>query len=316
MSVSGNSNRFNVPNLIGPLYDTGNQKSPLLDAIGGMNGGGRRVDATEFPTQTAALDAVAAFNVLEGAAAPTARTYITGDAKNVLTIIQETVGVTYTKQGASGQVGSPTVDPVANVQGSLEPGSNFAWQMHQNMGQIRLDMNNALWNSTYAYPTTNATARQTRGLLEAITSSVTLAAAAALSKTLIETMVEDMDSNDSGWGNNMVLWVSSLADLKRITDAYVTLERSNHLGGASIRTIETEAGVLGVMRDKHLGAGNAVLANMDELDIAWMEIPGKGYLFAEPLAKTGSAETVQIYGEFGLDYGLEDRHGKITGLAT
>ena len=315
MSVAAISNRFNTPNLIGPLYDTGNQLSPLLDAIGGMNGGGRSVDATEFATQSAALDAVAAFDVLEGAAAPTAKTYLTTDVKNVLTIIHEAVGVTYTKKAVTGQVGSPTVSPAADIQGPLTPGSNFAWQMHQTMGQIRLDMNNALWNSTYAYPTDNATSRNTRGLLAAITSSAEAGAAAALSKTLIETLVESMDSSDSGWGN-MRLWVSSLADLKRITDAYVTLERSNTHGGASIRTIETEAGVLEVQRDKHLGAGNAVIANMDELNIAWLENPEKGYLFAEPLAKTGASDNVQIYGEFGLDYGLEDRHGKLTGLAT
>ena len=44
--------------------------------------------------------------------------------------------------------------------------------------------------------------------------------------------------------------------------------------------------------------------------------PGKGVLFYEELSKTGASEKGQIYGQLGLDYGPEEFHGKITGLAT
>ena len=44
--------------------------------------------------------------------------------------------------------------------------------------------------------------------------------------------------------------------------------------------------------------------------------PGKGFLFQEPLAKVGSADRTQIYGEIGLEYGSEAAHGKITRLAS
>jgi hypothetical protein len=47
-----------------------------------------------------------------------------------------------------------------------------------------------------------------------------------------------------------------------------------------------------------------------------MEIPGKGHFFAEPLAKTGASEKVQVYGEIGLRYGNERKHGKIVEAAT
>jgi hypothetical protein len=40
------------------------------------------------------------------------------------------------------------------------------------------------------------------------------------------------------------------------------------------------------------------------------------FLFSEPLAKTGSTDKSQIYGEFGLEYGPEIAHGKIAGLTT
>jgi len=48
----------------------------------------------------------------------------------------------------------------------------------------------------------------------------------------------------------------------------------------------------------------------------WQIVPGKGNFFYEPLARTGAAETGQIFGKFGLDYGADFYHGTITNLAT
>jgi hypothetical protein len=44
------------------------------------------------------------------------------------------------------------------------------------------------------------------------------------------------------------------------------------------------------------------------------EIPSKGVLFVEPLAKTGATENFQLYGEIGLEYGPEKYHGLIKDL--
>ena len=35
-------------------------------------------------------------------------------------------------------------------------------------------------------------------------------------------------------------------------------------------------------------------------------------MLAEPLAKTGASDDVQIYGEIGLEYGNEKAHGCLT----
>ena len=57
------------------------------------------------------------------------------------------------------------------------------------------------------------------------------------------------------------------------------------------------------------------VAKLGQCRPVFLEVPGKGHFFAEPLAKTGAAEKVQLYGEVGLDYGNEMAHGVITGLA-
>jgi hypothetical protein len=46
----------------------------------------------------------------------------------------------------------------------------------------------------------------------------------------------------------------------------------------------------------------------------FLNVPGKGTLFSEPLAKTGAADREQIYGEVGLKYGNERAHAVMNGL--
>jgi hypothetical protein len=48
----------------------------------------------------------------------------------------------------------------------------------------------------------------------------------------------------------------------------------------------------------------------------WLPVPGKGLLFYEELARNGAGIRGQLYGQCGLDYGPEEYHGSITGLAT
>jgi len=48
----------------------------------------------------------------------------------------------------------------------------------------------------------------------------------------------------------------------------------------------------------------------------FLEKPGKGVLFYEELDSGGAAEKGHVYGQIGLDYGPEEFHGTITGLAT
>lgn len=66
------------------------------------------------------------------------------------------------------------------------------------------------------------------------------------------------------------------------------------------------------MLNRWMPADQLVVASLEELAPRFLEIPGKGHFFAEPLAKTGSADKVQIYGEIGLEYGNERKHGKLT----
>src|SRR5690606_8240445 len=89
-------------------------------------------------------------------------------------------------------------------------------------------------------------------------------------------------------------------------------EQTRSVGGVSVQTIETDFGRLNIMLNRHMPADVLAVVSLDECAPVFLEIPGKGFLFVEPLAKEGASDRNQIYGEIGLEYGNEKAHGKIT----
>ena len=87
------------------------------------------------------------------------------------------------------------------------------------------------------------------------------------------------------------------------------------IGGVTVNQLETDFGVLNIMLDPHMPKHKLTVAQLGQCRPVFLEVPGKGHFFAEPLAKTGASEKVMLYGEVGLDYGNEKAHGTITGLA-
>lgn len=90
---------------------------------------------------------------------------------------------------------------------------------------------------------------------------------------------------------------------------------SRNIGGVNVTTLETDFGTLNVMLDRHVPQDAIVVCSLDQLAPVFLEVPGKGVFFEEPLAKTGASEAVQLYGEIGLMWGNERAHGVLRGLA-
>lgn len=91
-------------------------------------------------------------------------------------------------------------------------------------------------------------------------------------------------------------------------------EQTRNVAGVSVTTIETDFGTLNVMLNRYMPSDAVEVGSLDQCAPVLLETPGKGFLFSEPLAKTGSVDKAQIYGEIGLENGPENAHGKITGL--
>lgn len=90
-------------------------------------------------------------------------------------------------------------------------------------------------------------------------------------------------------------------------------EGSRTMGGVAVDTIKTDFGTLNVVVNRHMPAGCIAVGSAEELEPVWLQTD-KGLLFMERLSIKGSREEYQFYGEFGLKYGNERRHGLITHL--
>jgi hypothetical protein len=113
--------------------------------------------------------------------------------------------------------------------------------------------------------------------------------------------------------------ITNSAGKRQISDAYANAygkftETSRMLAGVAVTTIQTDFGVLNVMLDRHVPQGTLLLVSMEQCAPVFLEVPGKGHFFAEPLAKTGATDRTQLYGEVGLEYGNERAHGKLVGF--
>jgi hypothetical protein len=90
---------------------------------------------------------------------------------------------------------------------------------------------------------------------------------------------------------------------------------SRNVGGLNVQTIETDFGTLNVVIERALAPDTVAVVSLEQVDPVFLEIPGKGVLFEEELARTGASIKSQIYGEIGLKYGNPLAHGVYRGLA-
>ena len=312
--VSGQGTTFDLPNYTGELFQLTPSDTPFLSAIGGLTGG-ISVQSTEFEWQTYDLRNAAQNTKVEGAAAPTAEERVRANVTNVVEIHQETVEVTYTKSAATG-LKSGSNNALANPVND-----ELGWQVAQMLKQIARDVEFSFLNGTFVKPVDNGTARKTRGLIEAIATNVSAqVAGTALTDVILLDLMQDVYDNGGIMESETATIIVNSFQKRQLTKLFVTdanyREMSRNLGGVNVQTIETDFGRLNIMLNRHMPADTLVVCSLEQCAPVFLEIPGKGFLFQESLAKVGASDKTMIYGEIGLRYGNERTHGKITGLKT
>jgi len=381
---------YNLPNYTGILHMLTPADVPFFSAIGGLAGGGQTT-ATQFEWQTEDLRSAGQNVALEGQDAPTDQNRVRGAVNNVCQIHQETVGVSYTKLSAFGQHSGLNIEARNPVTNELDH------QVQLMLKQMVRDINWSFINGTYQLPTDNTTARKTRGLLNAIATTVqnggTFIGNAATAGTgdtftftahglsngdqvILDTIVTTtgispdtvyyvvnsaantfkvaatkggaaIDLVGDGTANvtkSVAPTVDTLGALmqsvfdngglsesptgtivvnssqkRAITTAYGNafgkyFETSRNVGGVNMETIETDFGRLNIMLDRAMPKHKIAVVSLEQCMPVYLEVPGRGHFFAEPLAKTGAKERTQLYGEVGLAYGNEKAHGYATGF--
>lgn len=141
----------------------------------------------------------------------------------------------------------------------------------------------------------------------------------ALTPDTLSASLQSIYDNGGMRGGELTLIVNSTQKIK-ISSAYASaygkfMETSRTVGGVGVDSIVTDFGTLNILLSRFMPQDAIAAVALSECRPIYLEVPGKGHFFAEPLAKTGASDEVQLYGEVGLAYGNERDHGLITGLA-
>ena len=307
---------FDLPNFVGELYHTTPTITPFLSMIGGETGG-VPLYAKEFGWQTDTNPAAAQPDIVEFDE-PVYDERARADVVQVPQIFQYGFRVSYTKMATPDQLGSGGASPATPAQASILGNQPVRSEL-QHQGMLKAmraarDMEYTFLNGVFVHPNSNASARRTRGVITATTTNAVAASSAALSKTHIDSVLRAMADAGAPM-TNVVLFANSL-NKQRISEAYGYAPENRNVGGVNIKQIETDFAIVGVVYDRFVPA-----ATVAAIDVAYCRprhllVPDKGFLFAEPMAKTHAGEQYQLYGEAAIEYGPEQWHGKITGLAT
>lgn len=316
-TVSGLGTTYNLPNYTGELFSVAPSDTPFLSAIGGL-GNGKRTTSVEFEWQTEDLESTSANNSKpEGAPAPTASEVSRTNVSNVVEIHQESVEVSYTKQAATG-----LHNGINSADGTNPVTDELSHQVGLKLKKMAIDIEKSCLVGTYAKPANNATARQTRGVLTAVATNIFANAGTprALSKSIVDNALRDMYTNGAPLSQDTTVFMVgpsqkiALSNLYGQTPLNAPIPTRN-IAGFNLQVIVTDFGEFAVMLNRYAPAGGIGIVDLSVCKPVFLEIPNKGVLFAEPLAKTGSSEKYQLYGEVGLEYGPEQYHGWIKDLS-
>jgi hypothetical protein len=304
---------WNAPNYLGQLFLIGANQTPFLNMIGGMDGARTKV-ARDYEFALAspyALEAAAQPAITETASltAPTAWTYVRDQDVNTVQIFQRSVNLSYAKLSRLNNLSG-----IAVAGDTPSVTDELAFQKAAAMRQMAVDVEYSFLLGAYQKATNAATAAKTRGIVTACSTNTVAAGSAAFSKTLLDQLLRAMAANGAVF-QNMVLFANAFV-LNGVSDEYAYAPQDRNVGGTAVKTILTDFCTLSVVYSPTITAGTLLVADMAWCAPVVLPVPGKGTMFYEQLSKTGASESGQLFCQCGIDYGPEEYHGTITGLAT
>ena len=305
---------FAVPNYSGMLFVKGNARTPFSTLIGANPLVTNHVEFSCGQFWQAKTGTQPAISETASLTAPLATVTTREQKTNVTQIFQYSVDVSYGKMSNMGTLSGINV---ANQQAN--PNGELDFQVAATMAQAEADIEYTLVNGVYNKAATDAQVNKTKGLLAAIETNVVDADSAALSWDMVTECLAKIHKQ-GGIINNYVLGVDSTAMIqlnKAAVDNKMTIvPASREINGLALSTIVTPLGNVALVLMDTLPAGTAVIFNPAMMHPVYQPVPGKGNFFLEPLAKVGASEKYQIFGQLGLDFGMEYLSGKITGILT
>ena len=308
-NVSAIGTTQNDPNYLGVLFEIGQNKTPLLNMIGGTQGA-RGVNGWNFALNSNyALETASQPSISEDASttAPTATTYVRAQDENAIQIFQRTAQITYADDSDYS-----TLSGVPSMAGFNAVTDKKAFQVASNLRQVSVDLEYTLINGAYVKKTASGTASKSKGLTNAITTNVIDASAGTLTSAIFNSLTKKMVDNGADLDGSVILVNSTYK--QKLSELFALQERSNTVGGVNVEVIATDFGNLNVVYTPQVAQTELFIVDIAVCSVAVLPTNGQA-LVVEELAKTGASQPIQIYAQLGFDYGIELSHGKITNLA-
>lgn len=313
---------FAVPNYSGMLFVKGNARTPFSTLIGATPLITNHVEFTCGQFWTAKTGVQPAISETASLTAPAAAVTTREQKTNVTQIFHYAVDVSYAKSSNMGTLsGINVADQQANPQSELD------FQVAATMAQAAADIEYTFVNGVYSKATTDATINKTCGIVNAIETNVVSATTGTGSDQVVSSLTWDLVTEalakihkQGGVINDYVLGVdaTSMIQLNKaaIDNKMTIVPESRNVNGIALSTIVTPLGNVALALIDSLPAGTAIIFNPAMMHPVFQPVPGKGNFFLEPLSRVGASDKYQIFGQAGLDYGMEFLSAKITGILT
>lgn len=306
---------FGVLNYSGRLFNRGNTRTPLSAIIGSRAMTTNHVEfvvGQEYTTDTKL--AQPAISESASLTAPEATVTTRSQTTNVTQIFQGKVGVSYGKQSNMGTLSGLNV---ANQ--TANPINELDFQVGAKLQEIANLIEYTFINGTFAKATKDTEANKTRGLVQAVATSVVDMADKPLGLWDIAEAVKLVYGANAPT-DGLCLWCDAITMFQINADAVqnglTVVPAAREINGIKLSSVITPLGVVYLYLGEHLPKGTAMLLNLNVIAPVYQPVPGKGNFFLEPLAKTGAGDTYQLFGQIGLDYGPEWYHAKFTNIST
>ena len=304
-------NYVNFYDLRNELYTADELNTPLLTMSGGLTGG-LKTENFDFPTSVEYALPGAGQNVVSETAsltAPGMTQVLRNQVPNTCQIHHHSIQVSYKHMASMGRLsGIATAGVNTNVQDEVD------FQIARKLEIVARDVEFSFIQGQYLAAANAATVATTRGICGA-------AGAAALGGTRIDQLNAALDLaamqnflltmfNNGAAFNTMVLFVSGR--LKQILSGiYGFAPTHRTIGGVNIEQLVTDFGNVGIVTSRFVPANSIAAVEMSVVAPVFQEVPNKGTIFYEELAKSGGSVEGQVYGIIGFDHGPCFAHGEL-----
>ena len=197
--------------------------------------------------------------------------------------------------------------------------SPLAKQLSWKMEQITRNIEYTIINGVYEKAATVDDSNRTRGLITAVSTNTVAASGAELDGDMIDELIGKIVVNSMYPVEELTL-ITNPINVRQLNKVIKQEGQkiSAFAAGANIMEYLTAFGVVNIKVGGHpmCPAGTVLVANLGKCKAVLPQVEGKGNFFYEEKQQAGAAKGGIIFGQFGLDYGCEWLHGKITGLST